>query len=424
MKFETLEVAGFGSALKGMRNPKNSWDKSDSVDYYEMNADGNDVEYYFDIGENDMKLAQSLILAGDEHSKFMRQIFVSVDITAPRFWFSEFDTYKIGITSNSTSTMHTISKNPITIDCFEVSDEVKTILKHEHQQKRDFIFKCELTNNQEKLSKEFQINNYIYRITNDGHIYACEKYVLDSIGRNRHYPEKELTIGQNTGEYYSLRLGGRNGGLYSVHRLLAEQFIPNPNNLPFVNHIDGNKGNCSLINLEWCTSQENNQHAIDNELRIITPYHRYLSYIRNRKVTLSDIDMMKKMYSTGKSQKEIGLIYGIQQAQVSELLRDNICDNAELYEECFMYETIINQLNEYRELFINSNDWNYVRKMKEILPEGWLQTRTITMSYANLRNMYKHRRNHKLTEWSVDFCKWVETLPYANEFITLDGGDK
>ena len=69
-----------------------------------------------------MKLAQTLIKAGNEHRKFMRQIFVSVDITAPLYWWKEFDTYKVGTVANSTSTMHKLATTPITLDCFEIDD--------------------------------------------------------------------------------------------------------------------------------------------------------------------------------------------------------------------------------------------------------------------------------------------------------------
>lgn len=113
MKFENTEVWGFEHALRGMRNPKNSLNKSDS--YYD---DNNNLV----IGENDMKLAQTLIKSGSEHRKFMRQIFVSVDITAPLYWWKEFDTYKVGTTANSTSTMHKLATTPITLDCFEMDD--------------------------------------------------------------------------------------------------------------------------------------------------------------------------------------------------------------------------------------------------------------------------------------------------------------
>ena len=110
MKFENTEVWGFNHALRGMRNPMNSWNKSDSrLDYDVLTEDF--------IGENDMKLAQQLIKAGSEHRKFMRQIFVSVDITAPLFWWKEFDTYKVGTVRNSCSTMHKIH-----VKSFEQSD--------------------------------------------------------------------------------------------------------------------------------------------------------------------------------------------------------------------------------------------------------------------------------------------------------------
>ena len=118
MKFENTEVWGFEHALRGLRNPKNSWNKSDS--YYDDNNN-------FVIGENDMKLAQSLIKAGSEHRKFMRQIFVYVDITAPLYWWKEFDTYKVGTVANSTSTMHKLATTPITLDCFEIDDYVKNL---------------------------------------------------------------------------------------------------------------------------------------------------------------------------------------------------------------------------------------------------------------------------------------------------------
>ena len=91
MKFENTEVYGFKNALRGMRNPKESWEKSDS--YYIKITDSlkdrypYEREFHYDIGPNDMKLAQTLIKAGNEHRKFMRQIFVSADITAPLYWY-------------------------------------------------------------------------------------------------------------------------------------------------------------------------------------------------------------------------------------------------------------------------------------------------------------------------------------------------
>ena len=99
----------------------NSWDKMDSnwkdiADYDELP----NMQYI--IGPNDMKLLQRLIKAGPEHRKFMRQIMVSVDITAPMFFWSEFDTYKVGTVANSTSKMHKLASTPITLKCFETND--------------------------------------------------------------------------------------------------------------------------------------------------------------------------------------------------------------------------------------------------------------------------------------------------------------
>ena len=143
MKFENTEVFNFEGAFRGLRNPKNSWDRSDSNfnSYYDLSSgDVSEKElkkvfrsahihhrtpdgYFVDIiGENDIKLAQTLIKAGSEHRKFMRQIFVSVDITAPLYWWKEFDTYKVGTVANSTSTMHKLATTPITLDCFEIDD--------------------------------------------------------------------------------------------------------------------------------------------------------------------------------------------------------------------------------------------------------------------------------------------------------------
>lgn len=118
MKFTNTKVFNFDGSIRGMRNPMNSWDKSDSWQS-DFNNDGKDG---FVIGTNDLKLAQQLIRAGSEHRKFLRQITVSVDITAPLYWWKEFDTYKVGTTANSTSTMHKLASSEITMDCFEMGD--------------------------------------------------------------------------------------------------------------------------------------------------------------------------------------------------------------------------------------------------------------------------------------------------------------
>ena len=240
MKFENKEVWGFEHSLRGMRNPKNSWHKNDS--HYGCDNDivcekcnTNDegcINYKnnYIIGANDMKLAQTLIKAGNEHRKFMRQIFVSVDITAPLYWWKEFDTYKVGTVANSTSTMHKLATTPITLDCFEIDD-----------------------------------------------------------------------------------------------------------------------------------------------------YDRNLSLADNPK-------------------------------------DDDGLDNLSTFEEDIIYV-----LENIRQKYLETKDKRYWKELVRWLPESWLQKRTITMNYENISNMYFQRKNHKLTEWSKSFIKWVESLPYAKELIMYDG---
>lgn len=285
MKFENTHTYNFEGSFKGMRNPMNSWDRSDSyfglVDIYNTDAltdvvddwieyanverrergleeysydmenynefykafekyedwligegvlDYNDFDEIHEVaflGPNDLGLAQKLILAGNEHAKFMRQIFVSVDITAPLFWWKEFDTYKVGTVANSTSTMHKLSAIPITKEMFEFDNPDLLIDK--------------------------------YTVTHGG---ECERIFSD-----------------------------------------------------------------------------------------------YIDDI---------VDM---------------------------------CENLRLK-------------------FIETGDKSYWRALIQILPSAYVQTRTVTMSYANLRNIYFQRKNHKLKEWAV-FCDWIKTLPYNEELITI-----
>ena len=239
MKFEKVRVCNFENALRGMRNPLNSWSKSDSEFGISPNCalNGDEVilaqDKHFDvcehikIGPNDMDLARRLINAGTEHRKFLRQIMVSVDITAPLYWWKEFDTYKVGTTANSTSTMHKLASTPITLDCFEMGDFSDMV-----------IDTC--------LAEDDTVWEY-----------TTEEYVA-----------------------------------------------------------------CLIEGLEIL-----------------------------------------------------------------------------------------------REKYNETKDKRYWKELVRWLPNGWLQTRTVTMNYENLRSMYHQRENHKLCEWKEDFCGWVETLPYAKELI-------
>ena len=221
MVFERTQVMNFEGALRGMRNPLESWAKSDSKydwSYGEVPA--------FVIGPNDMDLARRLIAGGTEHRKLLRQIMVSVDITAPLYWWKEADTYKVGTTANSTSTMHKLASTPITLDCFETDDYDDMV---------------DIFNNPSPM--EYPLHDFI----------SCADGFLD------------------------------------------------------------------------------------------------------------------------------------------------------------MLESLRVKYNE-------TKDKRYWKELIRWLPNGWLQTRTITMNYENLRSMYHQRKGHKLSEWH-SFCEWVEGLPYAKELI-------
>lgn len=116
IKFENTEVMGWEHAIRGMRNPMNSWEKSDTKFYDES------PEYRYedcpDIGPNDLDLMKRLRNAGTDHRKFMRMITVYVDITAPLYWWKEFDTYKVGTVANSCSTMHKLTAKEFKLDDF------------------------------------------------------------------------------------------------------------------------------------------------------------------------------------------------------------------------------------------------------------------------------------------------------------------
>lgn len=252
MKFLYPDVWGIKHALRGMRNPMNSWDKHDSgylkhciykdedkwcrYDHTDTKCQECETAYIYDIeestyviGKNDLQLAQKLIKGGPEHRKFLRQIMVSVDITAPLYWWKEFDTYKVGTTANSTSTMHKLASQPITLDCFEIKDYDETIISDVWLEDEDGYF-------------GFSIED---------------------------------------------------------------------NLIPFLEGL--------------------------------------------------------------------------------------------------------------RQKYLETKDKRYWKELVRWLPESWLQTRTVTMNYENLRNMYFQRRNHKLTEWSVDFVKFLTRLPYAEELIFYTG---
>ena len=239
LKIENTEVSGWNAAIRGMRNPMNSWEKSDSdwFDVQEVGEEESEIikwvqdgqcDFAYGVGPNDQKLMMNLAKAGSTDAKYRRMINVTMDVTAPLYWWKEFDTYKVGTVANSTSTMHKLAAEPITMDKFEFDNL---------------------------------------------------DVVIDS---------------------YTSPHGGES-------------------------------------------------------IRIFEDYAEDI------------IDM---------------------------------CENLRLK-------------------FKETGDAVYWKALIQILPSAFLQTRTITMSYANLRNIYFQRKNHKLKEWH-QFCEdWLPTLPYAKQLILV-----
>lgn len=158
IKVENVDTWGFEAAIRGMRNPLNSWDKSDSdygcaVDLCNkcINSynDCEDAYKYYVIGNADVALMQKLFKGGSEHRKYLRQIFVSMDIVAPLYWWKEFDTYKVGTVANSCSTMHKIHDKEFTLDdfshehlthCYDYDDDIELVDYEEYPNSPHDVF--------------------------------------------------------------------------------------------------------------------------------------------------------------------------------------------------------------------------------------------------------------------------------------------
>lgn len=274
MKFKTISVNNIWGALHGMRNPKDSWALSDTLAYtVDQNVEtvaklwstktdknpnpmiyGDAINWLFAqirdgnrelIGPNDMRLAQTLIDGGSEHRKYLRQIQVCVDITAPMYWWSEFDTYKVGTTANSTSKMHKLLSYPITKDRFEMDDY-----------------------------------------------------------------DDSLEV------------------------------------------FDENNGHITLLDNIW-----------KNDIKVLEA------------LRLAAVNIDKKLKDKN------------------------------------------SQLSKEERIELTKLEQKYWKELLRKLPNSWLQTRTVTLNYENIRSMVHQRKGHKLTEWRKTFINWATTLPYANELI-------
>ena len=407
IKFENTEVIGWEHAIRGMRNPMNSWDKSDSnycngrskfCDTCCVRPKDEEAPCYtatenkgklFVVGENDLNLMKRLRDAGTDHRKFMRMIVVYVDITAPLYWWKEFDTYKVGTVANSCSTMHRLAYNPFKMSDFSfehlIGNESKEYFNVEYDFKEVFRDIPEHKN---------------YSISNKGRVWSKKR-------------DKFLIPSVNSSNYKKVVLNGKN---CYVHRLVAQTFCPNPNELKEVNHIDGNKWNNNYVNLEWVSKSENAKHAFDLGLRTVSGYTRYKVAHSAHRFTSDEIEEIKQLYYDGMSKQEIANKFNCYSSTICNII------NGKTYREIEMtpYDTaklLVDYLNELRDIYLEFKNKDIWYQMIQLLPSSYNQKRTVMLNYEVLANIYKSRKDHKLDEWRVGFMDWIESLPYSDILI-------
>ena len=401
----TLRPSGeqWKAAIMGSRNPMNSWDKSDSgyckgrserCDTCCINKEDDPCYFansykgkFYVIGSKDLDLMKRLCKAGTDHRKFMRMLTVYADITAPMYWWSEYDTYKIGTVANSTSKMHKMLSKPFEMNDFSF-DQLPGYKNEVGQYIPDFDYDKEIWKEIGKTG-----------------------YEVSDLGRIRN--GKRILAGSYHSDGYIFT--NIRGDQIPIHRFVAGAFIPNPDNKPEVNHKDGNKMNNSVSNLEWVTRSENLKHAVRLGLR-----PKGLSTYKG-KFTEEQREEIKNYWNSGEySRREIAKLYGVSHTCINDILNNKYqyATKVNIFES--VARPIVDTLNELRDSYIRETD--EIKKKKiwysilQLLPVSYNQKRTVMMNYEVLCNIYHSRKDHKLDEWH-DFCDWIKTLPYS-ELVT------
>lgn len=379
IQIEKAKSYGWESAVRGMRNPMNSWEKSDS--YYDPY--GNYV-----LGENDLTLMKKLVSSGTDHRKFMRMITVYADITAPLYWWSEYDTYKVGTVANSCSKMHKLLEKPFEMK--EFSFEKLPGYKNEVKQ-----FKPEIDEETEVWRKVGYTDDYY--VSNQGRIRHGKRILSGSLHKDGYI---FVTIA---------------GVQRPAHRIVATEFCNTYMGCNEVNHIDGNKQNNFADNLEWVTRSQNQKHAVENGIQ-----PKSTSTYKG-KFTNQEREQIKSEWDSGKySRRKLAEKYGVSHTCINDIINDKYkyAEKINIYE--LVARPIIDTLNELRDSYLNSDEEKTKKQIwysiLQLLPSSYNQKRTVMLNYEVLHNMYHARKNHKLDEWRK-LCAWVETLPYAKELI-------
>lgn len=424
IKLEKTQVVGWEPAIRGMRNPKNSWEKSDS--FYTCSHSGRPCEECIDlngckreaeyrIGPNDHDLMMRLAKGGPVHAKYRRMINVYVDITAPLYWIAELDTYKIGTVRNSCSFMHKGVSKPFEIDDFSVKNELVYKVLRPLERK---TYELDYPYQTDDYRPYVDANGRSYKVYRNGFVIREGFDYTDNYGsgRTRHFDDSEATVYQNREGYFIIKMSGRNGGQMLLHRLVASVWCEKPEGATQVNHKDGNKGNNSAENLEWVTASENMEHGVEyglyNELGGI--HQRYKLWKHNVTVIPTSKRMeFKTDCDLELTHKELAKKWNITPEQANNVryvMRNN--EHEDLFQECYIWDSIIDQLNYMRSLYIETRDEKIFQAIRCVLPQGYMQKSTYMFNYETLCNIYHSRHSHRLDEWR-DFCSWIEELPYS-----------
>ena len=426
MEIQTIEVGGFMPMFLALRLPFGKAPRVKGASDFFMEGETVNCGSLVTPDPKDVELVKNLIKNGDEHAKVMRGVLAWAKITAPRGWWQEFDTYRIGVEKlSSESTMHTLGKRDLTVDDFDVNDVVREALTPLPTPK-SYDTTLHFDKPVKLESKILTKYGRDYEVWNNGDIYACEFVSEDKMPngktRKRTFPKQKLNPQTRTPQgYFQVGIGGRNGKIEMVHRIMAEAFVPNPENKPFVNHIDGDKGNCSPSNLEWCTSKENNVHARETGLNISTIRKNYLGFKGSTKYTEFDVQNWAILRAGGVTYREISEMTGVPVGTLEKyLLYDGVgyneSPNAGDFRVALALERDIDAINNLARLYRDTGDESIKEDIKDILPESFIQSRVVEMSYQSLRRVIKQRANHRLPEWH-EFIAWVHTLPLADELI-------
>jgi len=413
MKVDYTDVVGLEPAVLGVRFPmcksfEEAKTKSDS--YYDK---GN-----FIIGSDDMRICKNLVAADNNggsqpNSKFLRMIHVHVALTAPMYFMAELDTYKVGTTRNSSSFQHKGTSKRFEIEDFEVDEAIKEVLSIKEKEYDKLTYPYE--------TEEYRIytceNGRKYKVFKNGRVFSCAYDLPDTTGRVRHFDERECQPSLTPSGYYELNIGGRNGEKWVVHRLVATCWIDNPENKRTVDHLDMNKGNNSVENLEWVDLEENIRREMEH-YKHKNLQTRYRIWKATSKLTPEDKVLLRKCAQSGVPDKDLEKIFNLSRSQI-QVIRYNLKNTSEfsdLFEKCWYWEKDLENLNTLRDKYLDTKDYEYFREIRQLLPSSYCYTSMFDCDYATLRNIYKWRKNHKLIEWH-QFCKWVESLPYFKEFI-------